>query len=59
MPQARPQETAKHELEAMNTQLKDKNAWIERERKNLKSIQELLGVSQKRQIEPQREKALS
>lgn len=41
----------KAELEAMNTQLKDKNAWLERERKNLKSIQELLGVSQKRQIE--------
>ena len=39
------------QMDALNAKLKDKHAWLERERKNLKSVQELLSVSQKRQIE--------
>ncbi len=41
----------KNQLERYNIQLKEKIAWIEKERESLKSLQQLLSVSQKRQIE--------
>jgi len=41
----------KEELETLTGLLKDKVSWLEKERHSLKSIQEILSVSQKRQIE--------
>ena len=41
----------KTQAEQLNSTLKDKIIWLEAERKNLKSVQELLSVSQKRKIE--------